>query len=572
MKVNFNKKAIAAALVLTSLIGCDNSNNENTQQEIKFTPNSTVQKTFNGSYQGALSEDGVLSWLGIAYAEQPVDALRWKKTKPLLSWEGVREATSFGEKCLQKNTVNGKVIGNESCLFLNIWRPDNTDESLPVMVFLHGGGNLNGSGEDFIGDQLSKATNSVVISINYRLGPMGFLTLPALKDGDKLTDSGNFGTLDAIEALNWVQANIASFGGDKNNITLAGQSAGARNVLALILSPLSKGLIHKAFAMSGGMTIADSSEGQAFAEKFVSDLLVKHKFVSDESEAAQYMQNPENVVHFLRSLPASDLVSQMQDVAIRMAPFPHLFNDGNVLPVDGFHEIAVGNYQQIPLMLGSTKSEFATFAFFDPNLGIYPKLVTGTLFQDTETLRLFSLSKNYGSRIYSGFALENVVDTLANNPKQPAIYGYRFSWSDLGQVTKQPAALLGATHGFDVDFVTGREDSQINASFGGALYTDANKNGRVALVNSIQGYLKNFMLTGNPNGSGLVQWDTANSGSIQLLDADYENAHISNTVEWQEKDVVLTEMEQSLSTSDYSFIKDTILSGRFFMDYWKDSN
>ena len=169
-----------------------------------------LQQTQYGTVEGMQNEPShTLAWLGVPYAKPPVDELRWKAPRNLEKWAGVLETKHFQNKSAQ--LAGQKLLGSEDCLYLNIWRPDTQEAMLPVLVFVHGGGNFNGSGETFNGEILAQKTNSIIISVNYRLGVMGWFHYSALKTGDKLDDSGNYGLLDVLKSLEWVQGSIKSF-------------------------------------------------------------------------------------------------------------------------------------------------------------------------------------------------------------------------------------------------------------------------------------------------------------------------------------------------------------------------
>ncbi len=214
---------------------------------------------------------------GLPFARPPVGALRWRAPAEPEAWAGIRPAKQFGNPCLQngriygpgaKNTYDATIastlntpVGSEDCLTLNIWRPANTDEQLPVLLFIHGGSNISGYSADplYDGANLARKANAVIVTANYRLGVLGFLNVPQLRPGGtEGDDSGNFALLDNLATLRYIQMNIAAFGGDPANVTVMGQSAGAINLLALIASPLSKGLFHKAMPLSGGISLASN--------------------------------------------------------------------------------------------------------------------------------------------------------------------------------------------------------------------------------------------------------------------------------------------------------------------------
>ena len=219
-----------------------------------------------GQISGKVGEsDGVSVYLGIPYAAPPVGELRWKKPQPVIPWEGVRECTEPGAASLQGGQAEGSFYWkefyshadpklSEDCLYLNVWTPAaGTDAKLPVMVWIHGGAYMNGYGHEIEFDGMEFAKRGVVlVTINYRLGMCGFLSHPLLTAENGGVGSGNYGLYDQLEALRWVKRNIAAFGGNPDNVTIFGQSAGAGSVQALISSPLSEGYVQRAIIQSGG--------------------------------------------------------------------------------------------------------------------------------------------------------------------------------------------------------------------------------------------------------------------------------------------------------------------------------
>jgi para-nitrobenzyl esterase len=200
---------------------------------------------------------GVSTYLGIPYAAAPVGALRWRPPQPAKPWPGVRACTRFGASCIQGNAPDhpGKQSGaqSEDCLYLNVWTPARTShERLPVMVWIHGGGFISGSGALPApgGSMLARVEHVIVVSFNYRLGVFGFFALPQLSKESAHHVSGNYGLLDQMEALRWVRRNIAAFGGDPRRVMIFGQSAGGQSVIAQLVSPLSRGLFSRAAAES----------------------------------------------------------------------------------------------------------------------------------------------------------------------------------------------------------------------------------------------------------------------------------------------------------------------------------
>ena len=230
---------------------------------VDTTPERRYREPPAGPVRGFISTAGALAWQGIPFAKAPLGALRWRAPQPLDPWTETREALAFGSPCVQLPVnMEGSGIdpnapyGSEDCLFLNIYRPDTADDPsdpLPVMVWIHGGGNSIGEASQFDGSRLAISQNVVVVTINYRLGPLGWFLHPQVTGtGESEADrAGNYGNLDQIAALQWVQANIATFGGNPANVTIFGESAGGRNVITLLLSPTANGLFHRAISQSG---------------------------------------------------------------------------------------------------------------------------------------------------------------------------------------------------------------------------------------------------------------------------------------------------------------------------------
>ncbi|MEN8161810.1 MAG: carboxylesterase family protein, partial [Myxococcota bacterium] len=225
----------------------------------------TLRQPPAGDVVGSAGHHGGHAWLGIPYAEPPLGALRWRAPQPLLPWTGTREALASGASCPQfanglggdTSAEPGTLIGSEDCLTLNVYAPvlagPPAEAHLPVMVWIHGGGNTIGTASFYDGSRLASEQAVVVVTINYRLGALGWLRHAALREGaDALDASGNLGTLDQIQALRWVQNNVAAFGGDPGNVTIFGESAGGQNVLVLLTAPAAADLFHRAIAQSGG--------------------------------------------------------------------------------------------------------------------------------------------------------------------------------------------------------------------------------------------------------------------------------------------------------------------------------
>jgi para-nitrobenzyl esterase len=294
--------------------------------------------TGQGPVEG-LAKSGVMQFLGLAYAAPPVGRLRWMPPQPAAKWTGVKQAARFGPTCSQVTTLGpfaGPPNANEDCLYLNVFTPD-VKARLPVLVWIHGGGYVDGESNDYDASKLARDGKLVVVTINYRLNLFGFLAVPALNG------SGNYGLEDMQAALRWVHDNIAAFGGDAGNVTVGGQSAGAGAAAAMVVSPGAKGLIHRAIFQSGGYT--------PFAKKEMA-LERGRKFV-----AAAGCGTAKDVAACMRALPAEKVVA-LAGTPSANGPFINgPLVDGTVIPRQTIDAIQRGQFNKVPVMIGTTHDE-----------------------------------------------------------------------------------------------------------------------------------------------------------------------------------------------------------------------
>ncbi|MGZ3237168.1 MAG: carboxylesterase/lipase family protein [Burkholderiaceae bacterium] len=373
-----------------------------------------VRATSYGLVQGVNDKagSGTYFWEGIPFAEPPIGALRWKAPIEPEPWKGTLVTQEFGNACIQNGRIYGPganntydatigttlntPVGSEDCLTLNIWRPANDNTNLPVILYVYGGSNNAGYTADpvYNGANLAKRANAIVVTANYRVGVMGFLNVAQLKTGtDAASDSGNFALLDIIQALKFINKNIPNFGGDKNNVTIMGQSAGAINTWAVVTSPLSKGLIHKAIPMSGGISLSTNLPKGMFPTLFpapfyaaqgsalLNTLLIEDGKVTDNESAKAYIatQSSAQVANYLRSKDANviltTLLTKLTPKGMGISgPVP----DGAVLPLDPIAAIAEGNYRKVPILVTNTAEEgklFAPFLALAPALGGKPGFI-----------------------------------------------------------------------------------------------------------------------------------------------------------------------------------------------------
>jgi len=474
-------------------------------------------------------ETNTCSWRGIPYAAAPVGELRWKAPAPAEKWDGIRDGSKWGARCVQKGMmewVNADPSNrmSEDCLFLNIWRP-NKEGKFPVMVWIHGGGYSGGTGnsEMYFGDRLSSQGGLVIVTINYRLNLFGFLSLAALREEDPNKSVGNYGSLDQVAALKWVQRNIEKFGGDKNNVTIFGESAGGWSICTMLATPLAKDTFHRAIIESGGCEesmplIKGFEQGKKIAETLGC--------------------RPEDL-DCLRKLSAKQVVKA--DTGGITSGF-NLMNqqDGYLLTDTPLEMIRFGHYNWVPLMAGSNRDEVKIIMLLDKDLRKaapedYQEIVSAKMeFTDPELkelMRLYPLSdfNNSPQDAYVQLATDASLGCptylgLASAAKfQKEVYYYRFDFDQM-RLGKD----IGAMHAMELPFVFNSLDrAPMNL-----LYGPTQKKIAQPLVGIIQGYWINFARTGNPNGTGLPDWpkfDPADQ-KAQVLDTQVrtETAKVSD--------------------------------------------
>jgi para-nitrobenzyl esterase len=452
-------------------------------------------QTANGILQGVPGKDpSVTVFRGVPYAAPPIGSLRWRAPQPVHAWAGIRHAESFGNICVQNSLQPGSFYQvefyqspepmGEDCLYLNVWTAaSSAAEKRPVMVWLHGGGFVEGSGSlpSFDGEQLARK-GVVLVTINYRLGVFGFLAHPELTAEDPIRASGNYGMLDQLAALKWVKANIRKFGGDPENVTIFGQSAGASSVLNLCSSPLAKGYFRRAIVQSGGfMPAADLKSAEQTGVNFA-----KRMGVTSVAE--------------LRSKPAAEI----QRIAI---PPPNGTgeNISRFWPiVDGYFLTAsprdvfrAGKENTHSLLAGSNANEGATF--------IPPTL--------TEKQWKSQIETRYGARAPEYFKLypassdreawEAATNAVRDQMARTALEVARFEKDEKTFVyyfDRRPPGHdsdhYGAYHSAELVYVFNNLDSVKRP------WTETDRK----LADTMSSYWVNFAKTGDPNNAGLPSW------------------------------------------------------------------
>lgn len=464
-------------------------------------------QTQSGPVIGELKE-GLQIYRGIPYATPPVGDRRWREPIPAKPWQEPRLTTDFGAACPQpeRNFVRLPGRMDEDCLTLNIWTPTQGQTgSLPVMVWFHGGGFLVGSSSESMYDGSALAKKGViVVTVNYRLGALGFLAHPTLTAESSHASSGNYGLMDQILALKWVRDNIRQFGGNPKNVTIFGQSAGAVSVTTLMTSPLAEGLFHRAIAQSG--SVPNKLRCLSYSAPSLSSL---------ESVGEDFAETMGGIAS-LRRQPWQKVVKGW-DQALERTPFDsdmagsgtlnHLSIDGYLIPELPGTEFALGRQQRVPFMAGTVADEGAVFAH---NLRIYTLRAyvnfLNRAFGPTLAQRYWALypaDDNSSARqairslISDLFVLDVKTMAMQMAVVQPQTYVYQFDRVSRGNAKSG----LGNFHGIELQYVFGvlpqdrgfaREDLWLSSQIGD--------------------YWTQFARSGNPNASG-AQWPTFNAKS-----------------------------------------------------------
>jgi para-nitrobenzyl esterase len=452
-------------------------------------PQATDQvRTATGVVEGIKgAAAGVREFRGIPYAAPPVGPLRWKAPQPAAAWSGVRKADQFGNRCIQTNPFGDMVwrsaAESEDCLYLSVWTPAASGTArLPVMFWIHGGGFFSGASDEGRHEGATLAAKGVVlVEINYRLGLMGFLSHPELTAESRTKSSGNYGLLDQVAALQWVNTNIAAFGGDPNQVTIFGESAGSLSVCALMASPLAKGLFHRAIGQSGGY-FADTLPllPRAAAEKLGTDLATA---VGATSLAA------------LRAVPPADLVKTVGRASTRYAPTV----DGYFLPDTPINIYAAGRQAHVPLLAGWNSAEVKAPPI---TVDAFTAQVKKQFGDDAEkALKLYPAASDAEARKsatavasdnFMGYSTWKWIEAHAATGGSPV---YRYLFDQIAPTAKGDPAPddPGAAHATDIEYVFSTLDTRKYA------WRPVDRQVSGLMVN----YWTNFAKTGNPNGPGL---------------------------------------------------------------------
>jgi para-nitrobenzyl esterase len=406
----------------------------------------------------------------------------------------------------------GSLSGSEDCLFLNVYAPRMhaaaaAQARLPVMMWIHGGGNTIGLSDFFDGGRLAQEQNLLVVTLNYRLGPLGWLRHAALREGSTPAEqSGNFATLDLIRALEWLRENASAFGGDPGNVTIFGESAGGQNVFTLLLSPLARGLFQRAIAQSGGTDMAAPAEAESFADasgpgrinssnEVLARLLMADGKASDAASARVVlasMSAAEIAGYLRRQTPEQLFAAYQRDGEEGMFEMPQVFADGVVLPAEPPLSLLArpDGWNRMPVIVGTTRDEHKLFMFMDPLhvrwwLGLLPRVRNPDLFLAMAEAR---------SALWKATGADGSAAAIWRT--QPDVFVYRFDWDEEESLLGvDVGSYVGAAHGFEIPFIFGHWDL---GELGNVIYGTGNRTGREALSEQMMSYWASFARSGDP--------------------------------------------------------------------------
>ena len=499
------------------------------EPEPRVADPSATRQVAEGSLVGYAGDYGDHAWRGIPFATPPVGDRRWRAPRPPEGWEGTRKALEQPAACPQFALPGGEVeagqpTGEEDCLYLNVFAPRMTPEEvpegaerLPVMFWIHGGGNTLGDTRVYNGGRLAEVHDVIVVTVQYRLGAFGWFTHPSLRlegyDGRDL--SGNWGTLDLIRALDWTRENIAAFGGDPGNITIFGESAGGTNVFSLLVSPLARDRFQRAIVQSGGLWTVSRAEAENLSDAaepghdFSSGEVLLHLLIADgavDRAAAKVRlaaMSPPEVASYLRGKSAYEILGAYDGGDMAMYDAPLLIRDGVVMPAALPAEVlASGGAADVPTILGTNRDETKLFLVFSSQHVTRAFGLPLWLKDETQ----YDLESEYGSDSWRARGVDEPAEAMLAG-RGSGLYGYRFDWDEEPTVLFADfSKLLGAAHALEIPFVFGTLDLGRGNRF---LWDEERIPARDALSDAMMSYWAHFAYTGDPargRSGTLAKW------------------------------------------------------------------
>ena len=537
MKLNKRKSILMLAISSALLISACSGSSESTASA-QVNAASPVVKIASGQIKGA-AEQGIQVFKGIPYAAAPVGQNRWREPQPVAPWSAVRDATAFGNDCMQEPFPSDAApLGEtpaEDCLYINVWAPAETAKPAPVVIWIHGGGYVNGGASPAVYDGGEFAKSGVVfVSFNYRLGRFGFFAHPALTAA-KEGPIGNYAFMDQIAALNWVKDNIGAFNGDPNKITVMGESAGGGSVHTLMQAPASKDLFQGAIIMSGGgrslmgeRSISEGTEQYPSAEQIGLNFAEKNGIEGTGPEALNKMRalSAETVLDGL------GMMSMFNQGGGKQTYVGGPLADGHTVLGSTQAMLESGQVSRIPVMVGTTSMDIGfnmvpdkdtLFNAFGENAD-----KARAVYDPSGELPLQQVSYNVGQDRSMQEPARYVAKKMTELG-QPA-YLYRFSY-----VAESIRNGMGAQHAAEIPFFFQTIDKKYDS------LTEQDK-----LASSLPfNYVVNFVKTGNPNGPGLTEWQAFDPAKANMLDFTMDATAVHGTDPWKDRlDLIEQQSEQ----------------------------
>ncbi|MCI5048094.1 MAG: carboxylesterase family protein [Aquisalinus sp.] len=506
-------KKVTAALALSLLAAACSKKDDGPSAPV-IAP-ATERSIAQGQLVGFTAENGAHVWRGIPFAASTAGENRWRAPRPASGWSGTREALEFSERCLQftnrydepQGLEAGQIVGSEDCLTLNIFAPaDAQGKDLPVMLWIHGGGNVWGSAATYDGSRLAENENVIVVTVQYRLGPLGWFAWDELREAaeTEADSAANFATLDLIASLEWVRDNISAFGGNPDSVTIFGESAGGHNVVSLLASPLAEGLFHKAIIQSGSfdsVSVAEAEGSDGNLPNASGDILSGLGV---------------STLAGLRALPVEDFLRPYWSEAGGFLDAPRIIEDGVVLPA-GAMRAAFGDTQtfnNVPIMTGTNRDEMKLFYLGNEDL---TKTMFGIFFVARDQ-DLYDAASDYASRVWRVRAVDQPASLMARGGHTD-VYAYRFDWDDGGRfLFMDLKKMLGAAHAMEIPFVF-----NVFSLLGDAdriMFQKKTEDDRQQLSLTMGSYWANFARNGVPSASDAPAWPVYTAGGTSVLRLD----------------------------------------------------
>ncbi|WP_300529492.1 carboxylesterase family protein [Maricaulis sp.] len=507
-------KLFAVPAVLASLVACGEP-----VEPPAVIDETTARTISQGELVGFTDQFGAQVWRAVPYAAAPVGDLRWRAPRPAEAFEARFEALEFGPRCPQiTNALDeaegleaGQIIGSEDCLTLDIYAPPGTQpgDDLPVMVWIHGGANTWGRSSAYDGRQLAMDRDVIVIAMQYRLGPLGWLAHPALRsDSETNADrAANFAVLDMIAALEWVQDNADAFGGDAGRVTIFGESAGGHNVAALLASEMARGLFHAAIIQSGSTRTVTLEEAEQTAPNSGIDRAAV--FAGPDADAAT-----------MRATPLNDVYEAYREALAASSDMPRMIEDGVVIPQGGILGAAQtpGGFAPVPVITGANLDEMKLYGLLNPQL--VNRIGPFIWAKDRD---VYDAVAEYPSRIWRALAVDELAVAL-NGAGHDQVWAYRFDWDEGGRfLVTDLAHLMGAAHSMEIPFVFNH--FEFYGQLDPILFNNGNFPGRAAVARDMGRHWGSLAANGVPEADWpawseqgvLMRFDTPEDGGSEIL-------------------------------------------------------